>query len=141
MAQTTVNYIKSGGSLINVSHTQTDRRKRVGLGGKEHHTAYSTVHTRGDLAVVALDIQTAFVQNSHFYDIRCFIISAEALRTLITTRPPYRGANKGLYVLLSRTQAGPGRTVKQEQEEISCNHVQTFICLSVRHGSWMSCKG
>ena len=44
---------------------------------------------------------------------------------------PYRGANKGLYVLLSRTQAGPGRTVKQEQEEISRNHVQTFICLSV----------
>ena len=44
----------------------------------------------------------------------------------------YRGANKGSYVLLSRTQAGPGRTVKQEQEEISHNHVQTFICLSVQ---------
>ena len=43
----------------------------------------------------------------------------------------YRGANKGLHVLLSRTQAGPGRTVKQEQEEISHNHAQTFICLSV----------
>ena len=36
-----------------------------------------------------------------------------------------------MFVLLSRTQAGPGRTVKQEQEEISRNHVQTFICLSV----------
>ena len=43
----------------------------------------------------------------------------------------YRVANKGLHVLLSRTQAGPGRTVKQEQEEISRNHVQTFICLYV----------
>ena len=43
----------------------------------------------------------------------------------------YRQANKGLYVLLSRTQAGPGRTVKQEQEEISRNHVQTFISPSV----------
>ena len=43
----------------------------------------------------------------------------------------YRGGNKGLHVLLSRTQAGPGRTVKQEQDEISRNHVQTFICLSV----------
>ena len=43
----------------------------------------------------------------------------------------YRGVNKGLYVLLSRTQAGPGRTVKQEQEEISRNHIQTFIYLSV----------
>ena len=27
----------------------------------------------------------------------------------------YRGGNKGLFVLLSRTQAGTGRTVKQEQ--------------------------
>ena len=43
----------------------------------------------------------------------------------------YRGANKGLYVLLSRTQAGPSRTVKQEQEEISRNLVQTFISPSV----------
>ena len=25
----------------------------------------------------------------------------------------YRGENKGMFVLLSRTQAGPGRTVKQ----------------------------
>ena len=40
-------------------------------------------------------------------------------------------ANKGLNVLLSRTQAEPGRTVKQEQEEISLNHVQTFISPSV----------
>ena len=39
----------------------------------------------------------------------------------------YRGGNKVLFVLLSRTQAGPGRTVKQEQEEISRNHVQAFI--------------
>ena len=43
----------------------------------------------------------------------------------------YRGENKGLFVLLSRTQAGPGRTVKLEQEEISRNHVQTFISPSV----------
>ena len=34
--------------------------------------------------------------------------------------------------MLSRTQAGSGKTVKQEQEEISRNHVQTFICLSVQ---------
>ena len=36
--------------------------------------------------------------------------------------------------MLSRTQAGPGRTVKQEQEEISRNHVQTFIFPSVCRG-------
>ena len=43
----------------------------------------------------------------------------------------YRAPGKSMYFLLSRTQAGPGRTVKQEQEEISRNHVQTFIYLSV----------
>ena len=36
-----------------------------------------------------------------------------------------------MYFLLSRIQAGPGRTVKQEQEEISRNHVQAFIPGSV----------
>ena len=50
----------------------------------------------------------------------------------------YRGGNKGLFVLLSRTQAGPGRTVKQEQEEISRNHVQTFISPSVENLQNMS---
>ena len=39
----------------------------------------------------------------------------------------YRGANKGLFVLLSRTQAGQGRTVKQEREEVSPIHIHTFI--------------
>ena len=34
-------------------------------------------------------------------------------------------------ILLSNSQAGPGRTVKQEQEEISRNHVQAFIPGSV----------
>ena len=38
----------------------------------------------------------------------------------------YRAPGKSMYFWLSRTQAGPGRTVKQEQEEISHNHVQTF---------------
>ena len=33
---------------------------------------------------------------------------------------------KSIQISLSRTQAGPGRAVKQEQEEISPNHVQTF---------------
>ena len=42
-----------------------------------------------------------------------------------------RAPGKSMYFLLSRTQAGPGRTVKQEQEETSCNHVQTFSGCSV----------
>ena len=40
----------------------------------------------------------------------------------------YRGGNNnGVFVLLSRTQAGTGRAVKEEQEEITRNHVHTFI--------------
>ena len=35
-------------------------------------------------------------------------------------------------ILLSNSQAGPGRTVKQQQEEISRNHVQAFILGSVQ---------
>ena len=38
----------------------------------------------------------------------------------------YRGELKGMQILLSRTQAGQGKTVKLEQEEISPNHVQAF---------------
>ena len=34
-------------------------------------------------------------------------------------------------ILLSRTQAGPGRAVEQEQEVISPNHVTTIISCSV----------
>ena len=43
----------------------------------------------------------------------------------------YRDENYSLQILLSRTQAGPGRTVKQEQEEISQNHVQRINLISV----------
>ena len=37
-----------------------------------------------------------------------------------------------MYFLLSGTQTRPGRTVKQEQEDISRNHVQTFSGCSVQ---------
>ena len=43
----------------------------------------------------------------------------------------YRDRLKGMQILLSNSQAGPGRKVKQEQEEISRNHVQAFIQGSV----------
>ena len=45
-------------------------------------------------------------------------------------QPKYRGKNKGWLVLLSNSQAGPGRTVKQERKSRK-NHVQTFIFPSV----------
>ena len=43
----------------------------------------------------------------------------------------YKGELKGLYVLLSRTQAGPGSAVKQEQEENSRNHIPAFQWISL----------
>ena len=40
--------------------------------------------------------------------------------------------SKNVYIriLLSRTPAGPARTVKQEQEETSSNHMLTITCTS-----------
>ena len=43
----------------------------------------------------------------------------------------YRDEIYSLQILLSRTQARPGRTVKQVQEEISPNHVQRINLISV----------
>ena len=43
----------------------------------------------------------------------------------------YRDEIYSLQNLLSRTQAGPGRTVKKEQQEISPNHVQRINLISV----------
>ena len=44
----------------------------------------------------------------------------------------YRDEIYSLQNFLSRTQAGPGRTVKREQEEISPNHVQRINLSSVK---------
>ena len=65
-----------------------------------------------------------------------FIIVSHKTRYFPYLIYKYRGANKGLHVLLNRTQAGPGRTVKQEQDEISRNHVQAFILGSVHICAW-----
>ena len=43
----------------------------------------------------------------------------------------YRDEIYSLQILLSRTQAEPGKRVKQEQEEISRNHVQRLNLISV----------
>ena len=42
------------------------------------------------------------------------------------SRIMYRDRLNGMQILLNRTQARPGRAVKQEQEQNSRNHVQTF---------------
>ena len=51
--------------------------------------------------------------------------------TLRTHISIYRAEKKSLQILLSSTQAGPGRKVKQEQEEISRNHVPRLFLGSV----------
>ena len=43
----------------------------------------------------------------------------------------YRDRLKGVQILLSNCQAGPGRKVKQDQEEISRNHVPRLFLGSV----------
>ena len=43
----------------------------------------------------------------------------------------FRAQNKHMQILLSDSQAVPGRTVKQEQEEIYRNYAQAFIPGSV----------
>ena len=51
----------------------------------------------------------------------------------------YSGPRKSMHILLSNSQAGPGRTVKQEQVEISRNYVQTFSggpVQSIRGEKW-----
>ena len=44
----------------------------------------------------------------------------------------YRAEKKSLQILLSSTQAGPGKKVKQKQEEISRNHVPILFLGSVQ---------
>ena len=60
---------------------------------------------------------------------RCHDSSRYRFFTL--SHPLYRDEIYSLQILLSRTQAGPSRTVKQEQEQISPNHVQRINLISV----------
>ena len=52
--------------------------------------------------------------------------------------PLYREEINSLPILLSRTQAGPGRAVKEQQEQNSPNHVQriNLICVQGYHGGF-----
>ena len=59
---------------------------------------------------------------------------ADILRGIFS-RMFYRAEKKSLQILLSSTQAGPGRIVKQEQDKISRNHVPRPFVISVHlHG-------
>ena len=57
----------------------------------------------------------------------CFLITSSVIMCKErNSKNNYRDWLKGVQILLSRTQAGPGRTVKAEQEQTSRNHVQAF---------------
>ena len=58
-------------------------------------------------------------------------IGLKIMVTHILNLRVYRDEIYYMQILLSRTQAGPGRTVKKEQEEISPNHVQRINLISV----------
>ena len=57
--------------------------------------------------------------------------SHEMTSKFLESTSKYREEIYSLQILLRRTQAGPGRTGKQEQEEISPNHVQRINLPSV----------
>ena len=50
----------------------------------------------------------------------------------------YRDEINSLQIQLSRTQAGPGRAVKEQQEQNSPNHVQKINLISVNVGSFVT---
>ena len=52
----------------------------------------------------------------------------------------YRGEINSLQIQLSRTEAGPGRAVKEQQEQNSPNHVQRINLISVQ-SSALTSKG
>ena len=47
----------------------------------------------------------------------------------------YRDEINSLQIQLSRTQAGPGRAVQEQQEQNSPNHVQRINLISVLNGT------
>ena len=58
--------------------------------------------------------------------------SPQLLLYMIFTTMGLRAEKKSLQILLSNIQAGPGRKIKQEQEEISRNHVPSLFAVSVK---------
>ena len=77
-----------------------------------------------EVSMLVNRLEVLFYDTDPTYLIRtCVIIQYTYQDMLIYV---YRGPGKSMRILLSNSQAGPGRKVKQEQEEISRNHVQAF---------------
>ena len=85
---------------------------------------------------VLVDMRTDMQENleANLRDIACRRrkrVATRELRGSAQTPPTfpaylYRDEINSLQIQLSRTKAGPGRAVKQEQEEKSRNYVQAF---------------
>ena len=63
--------------------------------------------------------------------VNLYIRSFAKIDDVKMVRMTYRAEKKSWQILLSRTQVGPGRKVKEEQEEISRNHVPRLFLGSV----------
>ena len=101
------------GDAVHAGPSECGTESNVGAIAKGHAT-YTTVQ-----GVVEVEVgQTKGKIDDHIHN---FLSTIAALPV-----PMYRDRLKGVQILLSNSQAGPGRTVKQEQEEISRNHVQAF---------------
>ena len=59
--------------------------------------------------------------------IRTSTCSAKAETAAEDAVPNYRGVQNGVQNIVRRTQAGPGRTVKQQHEQISPNLERTIL--------------
>ena len=62
----------------------------------------------------------------------CILNKKDAGSVCLYGKMTYKDRLKGGQISLSRTQAGPGRKVKQEQEEISRKHVPRLFLGSVQ---------
>ena len=87
------------------------------------HSGWLVCAMRGSLAPLCDAEKKGF-----FYLASCLIQSHlnQGDAYIVSHHVEYRDRLKCMQILLSRTQAGPGRAAKQEQEQTSRNHVQTF---------------
>ena len=93
---------------------------------------YTIMKELQEIILVFFILNTGPPECLWFWQIQpCYYTSQVPISLFHAIESEYRGVNKGLYVMLSRTHAGSGRKVKQQQEEISRNHVPRLFLGSV----------
>ena len=121
--------ITISGHVATVDHTYLDVEPRLRLvrpvGGEDGDAAPAVV-VHHALVVVPEDVPAVLLHYrvTHHVDSNLPLTSKQKLH--FSMKSMYRDRLKGMQILLSRTQAGAGRTGKQEQEQTSRNHVQAF---------------